>query len=429
LRVRWGSPQVLENVELAWSNAECRPVASILRLGYIRGRLTDASTFTSRFELANPAGEISMLHPSVRKLRFLVTSVLLGGSVLAPSASAQQSATPSTHTVRPGDTLWGLAQHYFGDPLLWPEIYRLNTMVVEDPHWIYPGEVLRLSGSEAVSAVPADTTEAADTTVAQAPAAPLDTTHFGGPAGTGEPTLAGFNMAALRPVHRGEFYSSGFLTEQRALPYGRLLGGVTPSQIGGGDGGAYAALSLYTTVAVRPAKGVTYQVGDSLLVGQLGPSYAGYGEAFQPTGLIRVTGLPNGKTVGEVVAVYGPLRAGQLVLPAEKFVEPSAERPVAVANGVRASVLESPRPQVLTGPLDVLFLTKGRQDGVAPGDVFEVRRMPETTAEGAVRIDELMAVLQVVRTGERTATVRVVRVISPDIRTGTEARQVAKLPG
>jgi LysM domain len=404
----------------------CR-VASILRLGYIRGRLTRVLTTPSRFELANPAGEISMLHPSVRKLRFLVTSVLLGGSALAPSASAQQPATPGTHTVRSGDTLWGLAQRYFGDPFLWPEIYRLNTMVVEDPHWIYPGEVLRLTGSEAVSAVPADTSEVADTTAEASPA--VDTTHFGRQTGPSEPMITGFDMAALRPVHRGEFYSSGFLTEERALPYGRLLGGVTPSQIGETDGGSHAALSLYTTVAVRPPKGVTYQIGDSLLVGELGPQYAGFGEAFRPTGLVRVTGLPNGKTVGQVVALYGPLRAGHLVLPAEKFVEPSAARPVAVASGVRAEVLESPRPQVLKGPLDVLFLTKGRKDGVGLGDVFEVRRTPETTAEGAVRIDELMAVVQVVRVGERTATVRVVRVVSPDIRTGAEARQVAKLPG
>jgi hypothetical protein len=236
-------------------------------------------------------------------------------------------------------------------------------------------------------------------------------------------------MAKLRPVHRGEFYSSGFLTEGRKLPYGRLLGGVTPSQILEADRGRGAALELYTTVAVRTPKGAAYQVGDTLLVGELGPSYAGYGDAFRPTGLLRVTGLPSGKTIAEVIALYGPMRAGQFVLPAEKFVEPAAERPVAVASGVRAQVLESPFPQVLTGTLDVVFLTKGGKDGVAPGDVFEVRRTPETTAEGSVRIDELMAVLQVVHVGERTATARVVRIISPDIRSGTGARQVAKLPG
>jgi hypothetical protein len=45
-----------------------------------------------------------------------------------------------------------------------------------------------------------------------------------------------------------------------------------------------------------------------------------------------------------------------------------------------------------------------------------------------VRVDDVMATLQVVHVRERTATARVLTVISPDIPTGSELRQVAKLP-
>ena len=56
--------------------------------------------------------------------------------VAIPSSGVlAQEPLPQTHTVRKGDTLWDLAQHYLRDPFLWPGIFRQNTDVVEDPHW------------------------------------------------------------------------------------------------------------------------------------------------------------------------------------------------------------------------------------------------------------------------------------------------------
>ena len=43
------------------------------------------------------------------------------------------------HIVVDGDTLWGIAQQYFQNPFLWPQIYQANTYI-QDPDLIYPGD-------------------------------------------------------------------------------------------------------------------------------------------------------------------------------------------------------------------------------------------------------------------------------------------------
>jgi hypothetical protein len=227
-------------------------------------------------------------------------------------------------------------------------------------------------------------------------------------------------------LRSGEFHSSGFLTEGRDLSYGRLLGRVSPTQVSAVS--VRETATLYTDVLLRAPRGTAYETGDSVLIVRLGERMGNLGQVVLPTGMVRITEVADGRVVGSVIAVYGEITEGQLLLPAETFTPSGEARAVPVADGVQARVLGSATPQILKAPQDVVFLDKGRQAGVAPGDIFEVRRTEARRGDGATTVPELMAVLQVVRVGERHATARVINVMLPAFDEGAESRQVGRLP-
>ena len=48
------------------------------------------------------------------------------------------------YTVVSGDTLSGIALHWYGDANLWPRIFAANTDEIADPDLIFPGQVFRI---------------------------------------------------------------------------------------------------------------------------------------------------------------------------------------------------------------------------------------------------------------------------------------------
>ena len=369
-----------------------------------------------------------------------------------PAALTAQGGKPSTHTVKGGDTLWAIARSYLGDPFLWPQIYKLNTGVVEDPHWIYPGEVLQLVATPGQTAVPTQDTPppAVPARVEPAPlpaAPPPPTAVVQVEPGQGqegeEPGMALFRRQGVsnvrnafrtyrevkfHPLRPGEFFSAGFLTEDNPFPFGTLLGPVTPEQIV--TRRVLAAVQAFTWVAVMPPEGASYGAGDTLVIVERREGPVGYGDIVAPTGLIRVKQMNGGQAVGQVVAVYATIREGQSVLPAEKFNDPGEVQYQRVSSGTEGQVLVARDHRELRLPQQVLFLNIGKRDGVALGDLFEARRTPGPQERAAAdAIDEVMATMQVTHLGERTATVKIRNVMSPDIPPGTRVKLIAKLPG
>ncbi|MBU1410707.1 LysM peptidoglycan-binding domain-containing protein [Myxococcota bacterium] len=58
--------------------------------------------------------------------------------------------TAKRHVVTKGETLWDLAEKYFGDPLFWPELWSWNAHIT-NPHWLFPGTVVNLTSRPEVA--------------------------------------------------------------------------------------------------------------------------------------------------------------------------------------------------------------------------------------------------------------------------------------
>ncbi len=91
------------------------------------------------------------------RVTLLLFTALCGPTVSAGSAGgmaavmmSQQGAAPQLnpqhperYVVKRGDTLWDISAMFLRDPWYWPEIWYVNPQV-ENPHLIYPGDVLTL---------------------------------------------------------------------------------------------------------------------------------------------------------------------------------------------------------------------------------------------------------------------------------------------
>jgi hypothetical protein len=284
-------------------------------------------------------------------------AVLAGAARLEAQrpAPAGAPALPATHFVQRGETLWGLAQQFLGDPLLWPEIYRLNTDVVEDPHWIFPGEELRLGagdrsamergaaipGAGNVAVIPGEVSARGVSPVPTAEAALESPTIFASRPVESQDfaTIEMREEEAYRAVRPGEYYASGFIADRSTLPTGTLVGTVERAAIRRLTTRTSAA--LYSAVIVKPPPGQEYRVGDMLLVYTVDQQLRGYGDVIKPLGLLDVLTEANSRQNGtaRVMSLYGPVHDGASLTRIAPFQYSSAARAQPIDSGVVGQVI------------------------------------------------------------------------------------------
>jgi hypothetical protein len=259
-----------------------------------------------------------------------------------PTYSGEE--VPDTHTVRRGDTLWGLCDFYFQNPYQWPRLWSYNPQI-KNPHWIYPGDAVRLREGGADSAT-------------------------AGGAAPGGKSPGGADQMSLvdrrRQVPSGTVFlrDQGWIHDDSDDVWGKLTGSSQDKMF----------LSDLDEVYLTLQPGHDVQLGQELSVFRPRKTEAA-GEIVQILGTVRVDQYtPQDHTArARVVESLDVIERGASVGPIERSFRVVA--PLRNDADLQAHVLASLHPNILFGQNQVVFIDKGEAAGLKPGNrLFVVRR-------------------------------------------------------
>ncbi len=371
--------------------------------------------------------------PALHTLRMAGTRAALIALVVPAFALAQEVTGRRTHVVKTGDTLWDLAGAYLSDPFLWPEIYRINTDVVEDPHWIYPGEVLQIPG-------PGELTVAADQPLPveqgvedQRPVGPTIFARAQTGPKYGQRQLTANRRVAMpedmerAAVREGEFIAAPWMDRNGGPEqHGRIV--ATAELPGIGQASDPIRLAPHDRIYVTLPRDVAATAGERYLSYELGPSMP-QGQIVVPTGILVVEKPGTDEaTLVRIERMFGEVKVGNRFIPLERIQLPTDARPAPVDLGVRSRVIWVASDAVLPSIQHYLLIDASRKDGVSLGDQFTLMHRRVELDRGVKLPEQPVALAQVVRVTERGATVMIVDQVQPKVREGMEARLTAKMP-
>ncbi|MEX1185103.1 MAG: LysM peptidoglycan-binding domain-containing protein [Gemmatimonadaceae bacterium] len=355
----------------------------------------------------------------------MLPGALAAQDVPAPADTAREV----THTVKPGDTLWGIAGQYLKDPFKWPDIFRRNLDVVENPHWIYPGEVIRIpTGAVRPDALAdAERQGTVVTTIRTIPAQATTTVFGPGGGARMQPRFEIEERARVAGVRPGEIDAAPFVVgEKGPMLAGEIIG--SAERPGIAMDVRDRRFQLNDVVYITPPPGTGRPaVGARFTALALGPIVMDSARLAIPTAILRVAESRPGQPIAaRVIRQFGTVEIGQpiLVYTAETA---SSRLPVASMDALEGRIVWIHNDPVLPSLQHYVFLDVPR-GAARVGDRFTLIDQTRRGAADSTRPPEPAALAQVVRVTPYAATAIIVDQELPTISIGMRARLSARVP-
>jgi hypothetical protein len=294
------------------------------------------------------------------------------------------------YTIQRGDTLWDLSDKFFDSPWYWPELWQENEQI-PNPHWIYPGERIRLFQKKGEDTFTFNIPE--PEIIVQESAVEL----------TQEPP---------KPEEKTVYYSYpsmdavGFIRKEAVNPLGFIF------KVRDDNVLIHEGNTVYISYADKDARPIM-QGGRYTIYRKLKPTSDNernrqLGGQYYILGIVEVTQLEADFVIAKVLKSFRALAVNDFILPYERR-SPKIPITKSVPDLV-GKIIVSEEHLRLIGDMSVAFIDKGKADNIQEGQIYTIfyqeKEKAKTQGKDSVILTPVdFGRLVVLHTEQETATV------------------------
>lgn len=352
----------------------------------------------------------------------------------APAADAPPADSPEepkgqvTHTVEEGDTLWDLSGQYLDSPWEWRQIWEANTPLVINPHWIFPGQVLRIPPivGEPTVAVPPEVTPAPAPasvptgtaapppppvvqlapTPAVTPASPRRTVKLTPPPKVATPQVVP-TLSKTREIVFPGLLGSGFVSrselEEQYEGVPQVLATMDGRNLMGQGDLVYLQFEEDRPTVKKGERYLVVRLGDEVEHPETGDDL---GFIVFVQGVLEVEDVSAETASARILVSYDYIVSGDLVVALQEVPD---KIPVSVPpKGMQGFIVAARDTLAFVGQGHIVFVDLAFSSGVEPGQVFKIVRTEEEV-EGLVVPPILVGELVILRVGVTASTALITR--------------------
>ena len=322
----------------------------------------------------------------LRKMVFQVIvcfCVAISAGLMRPAYVHSEEGTEKTleldsglyYTIQKGDTLWDISEHFYDSPWVWPDLWQKNQRI-PNPHWIYPGERIRLFRREKLETMVQPETKAEPEVAIQPP----ESSYY------------------LYPA----INSVGFIRKKPVSPSGTIFKVKEDKVI----------ISQRDLVYVRPLENTTFKPGDRFTVFRTfeplkdKDTKALIGVQHYILGVVEIAKVEPRFSTATVLHSFHHIKVNDLVMPHE----PRSPKITLTKSkeGLKGKIIAAEEQQGMFADT-VVFVDKGRKDGVQVGQSYSIyyqekERIDPKTEEDIMLPPVNYGKIIILRTEETTAT-------------------------